>query len=200
MTHVLKANLKSKLTSFVDSVVLSVAGALWKLVKVFDPRPIQEHFAARKPVNGVEFTSVFSLPEADAGQSIVRLGWQHIKSENKPSGIVSRKKLVKVYNPVNGHFVILYAMGSNQDRPLKKDAVALDYDAKLALGISKEEFVDLIVGEANLGDREYFHMYTDHDASSRSARALGWYLFMAGIGWSVAVTVEGLVTAVLKLI
>ncbi|MBF3053099.1 hypothetical protein HKW90_01585 [Pseudomonas aeruginosa] len=199
MTHVLKANLKSKLTHFADSVVLTVAGAIWKLVKVFDPRPIQEHFAARPPVNGVMFTNVFSLPDADVGQSIVRLGWQHIQSENKPSGIVGRKKLVKVFNPANGHFVILYAMGANQGRPLKKDSVALDYDAKLALGISKEENVDLIVGEANLGDREYFHMYTDHDASSRSARALGWYLFMAGIGWSIAATVEGLVTAVLNM-
>jgi len=56
-----------------------------------------------------------------------------------------------------------------------------------------------LFGEANLGDREFFHMYTDHDASSRSARALGWYLFMAGIGWSVGVTVEGLVTAVLRM-
>lgn len=196
MTHVLKA----KLTAVADVVVLKLAGAVWKLVKVFDPRPVQEHFAARPPVNGVTFGKVFSLPREDAGQSIVRLGWQHIKSENKNTGIVSRKKLVKIFNPANGHFVVLWAMGANEGRPLPRDAMAIDYDAKLALGISKkEEEAELIVGEANLGDREFFHMYTDHDASSRSARALGWYLFMAGIGWSVGVTVEGLVTAMLRM-
>ncbi len=178
MTHVLKANLKSKLTHFADSVVLTVAGAIWKLVKVFDPRPIQEHFAARPPVNGVMFTNVFSLPDADVGQSIVRLGWQHIQSENKPSGIVGRKKLVKLFNPANGHFVILYAMGANQGRPLKKDSVALDYDAKLALGISKEENVDLIVGEATsvTANTSTCTPTTTHqvEAPARSAGTCSW--------------------------
>jgi hypothetical protein len=70
MTHVLKA----KLTAVADVVVLKLAGAVWKLVKVFDPRPVQEHFAARPPANGVTFGKVFSLPREDAGQSIVRLG------------------------------------------------------------------------------------------------------------------------------
>lgn len=197
MTHVLKA----KLTAVADLVVLKLASGIWKLVKVFDPRPVQEHFAARAPANGVNFGKIYSLPREDAGQSIVRLGWQHIKSENKATGIVGRKKLVKIFNPANNHFVVLYAMGANENRPLPRDAIALDYDAKLALGISKkEEEAALVVGEANLGDREFFHMYTDHDASSRSARALGWYLFMIGIGWSVVATVEGLVAAVLAMI
>jgi hypothetical protein len=183
------------LTKF-DTLFLGVMSLAWKLIKVFDPRPIQEHYARRDPANAVILNRVLSLPEADCGQSIVRLGNNRMKSEKNPNGIVNRNDLVKIKNPANGRFVILYAMGAGS-HPIPGNGVSLDYDAKVALGIQKQEEVDLQVGIANIADREFFNMYLDSDKSSRSARALGWHLVMAGLAWSAWSVAESAFSAVI---
>jgi hypothetical protein len=183
---------EAKLTKF-DEIFLSAMSAIWKLISVFNPRPIQERYARRIPANAVMTNRVLTLPDADSGQSIVRLGNNKMKSDKRPNGIVSRNDLVKIVNPANGRFVILYAMGAGS-HPIPGNGIALDYDARVTLGVQKLEEVDLMLGAANAADCEFFSMYLDSDKSSRSARVLGWYLFMAGFAWSCVSVAESVVT------
>lgn len=188
--------MKQAILAKFDSIFIGVMSLAWKLIKLFDPRPIQEHYARREPANAVILNRVFSLPQEDCGQSIVRLGNNRMRSERNPSGIVNRNDLVKIKNPANGRFVILYAMGAGS-HPIPGNGVSLDYDAKVALGIQKLEEVDLQVGIANIADREFFNMYLDSDKSSRSARALSWHLVMAGLAWSVWSVAQSTLSAVI---
>ena len=188
--------MKQAILSKFDAIFLGTMSLVWKLITVFDPRPIQEHYARRDPVNAVVLNRVFSLPLEDCGQSIVRLGNNRMKSEKNPNGIVNRNDLVKIKNPANGKFVILYVMGAGS-HSIPGNGVSLDYDAKVALGIQKQEEVDLLVGTANISDREFFNMYLDSDKSSRSARALGWHMFMAGVAWSLWNVVDSVISAVI---
>lgn len=195
--------LKAKMMLVVDTATLAVLGFFWKLISPLDPRPIQKHFAARPPIASIETVKVFNAPMEDAGQSMCRLGNALIKSEGKPDGFVSRNQLVKIYNPANNHFVVLYAMGAGSHK-IPRVGISLDYDARVALGITKEVKnsdgeVNLIVGPANIGDVEYFHMYLDHDKSSRSARVLGWVVFGLGVVWSCVQISEGLIETVAEI-
>lgn len=189
--------MKQVIFTKIDAMFIGSMSLVWKLIKFFDPRPIQDHYARRNPANAVVMTRVFSLPQEDCGQSIVRLGNNRMKSEKNPNGIVNRNDLVKIKNPANGKFVILYAMGAGS-HAIPGNGVSLDYDAKVALGIQKQEEVDLLVGIANIADREFFNMYLDSDKSSRSARALGWHLFMGGLVWSVWGVAESVVSVVIN--
>ena len=188
--------MKQAILTKLDTMFVGTMSMIWKLIKVFVPRPFQEHYARRDPANAVVMNKVFSLPIEDCGQSIVRLGNNRMKSEKNPNGIVNRNDLVKIKNPANGKFVILYVMGAGS-HPIPGNGVSLDYDAKVALGIQKIEDVDLLVGTANIADREFFNMYLDSDKSSRSARALGWHMFMAGLAWSLWSVAESVVSAVI---
>ncbi|WGK63367.1 hypothetical protein QAO71_17650 (plasmid) [Halopseudomonas sp. SMJS2] len=172
--------MKAIVVNTFDSILVASFTFMWKVLKKFDPRPLQTHFAMRDPANCIELHRVFSLPKEDAGNSTCRLGNNRMRSENNPNGLVSRGELVKIKNPANGKFVVLYASGAGSYR-IPGDGVAMDYDAKVALGITKQEEVDLLVGPAGVSDREYFLMYLDSDKGSRSARALGWYIFIGGL-------------------
>ncbi len=172
--------MKASVVNAFDSILIGSFSFLWKVLKKFDPRPLQTHFAMRDPAGAVDLHRVFSLPKDDAGKSICRLGNNRMRSENNPNGLVARGDLVKIKNPANGKFVVLYAQGAGS-HPIPGDGVAFDYDAKVALGITKQEEVDLLVGPAGISDREYFLMYLDSDKGSRSARALGWYIFIGGL-------------------
>lgn len=188
----MKANIKAKLVPMFDVAVLKAAKFLWLVMKVFDPRPLQTHFAARKPVQNIEVTHCFSLRGADAELSIARLSNMHIGSSTGEgrTGLVSRKGLIKIYNAENGKFLMIRAQGVPTiagEKQLTKDSIALNYDAKKALGIPKNQETELklFVGPANLGDQEFYHMYQDVDASSRTARALGWYLAIGGVVYGI---------------
>lgn len=185
--------MKAILISQLDSLIIRLTSVVWNLIRVFDPRRLQDHFAKRDPINSVKMVDIFSLPQEDAGQSIVRLCNNQMKSEARPNGLAGRRDLVKIKNPSNGKFVILYAMGAGSHK-IPKGGVSLDYDAKLALGIQKASEVELLVGPASIADREYFMMYLDHEVSSRSSRALGWYILIGGIVWSCASPVIDAVT------
>jgi hypothetical protein len=172
--------MKATAVKTIDTILIASFTFFWKVIKKFDPRPLQTHYAMRDPANAVELHRVFSLPKEDAGNSICRLGNNRMRSEKNPNGLVVRGELVKIKNPANGKFVVLYAAGAGS-HPIPGDGVAIDYDAKVALGITKQEAVDLLVGPAGVSDREYFLMYLDSDKGSRSARALGWYIFIGGL-------------------
>lgn len=187
----MKSNIKTKLIPVFDCIVIGAAKVLWKVMKVFDPRPLQTHFAARKPVKTIEVSKVFSLRGADAELNIARLANKHIMSSGgHGSGLIGRKGLIKIYNAENGLFLMIRAQGCQTvagEKQVPKDGIALNYDAKKALGIdkNKEEGLQLFVGPANLGDQEFYHMYQDPDASSRTARALGWYLAIGGTAYGM---------------
>jgi hypothetical protein len=172
--------MKASVVNTFDSILIASFTLFWKVIKKFDPRPMQAHFAMRDPADAIELHRVFSLPKDDAGHSVCRLGNNRMRSEKNPKGIAVRGELVKIKNPANGRFVVLYVQGAGS-HPIPGDGVALDYDAKVALGITKQEEVDLLVGPAGVSDREYFLMYLDSDKGSRSARALGWYILIGGL-------------------
>jgi hypothetical protein len=191
--------LKSKLIGLVDTVVIAAAKGVWALIKMFDPHPIQHHYVARPPVVNHTMTKLFSLKGDDAVQSIARLCNYHIVSSGKSSkrvGLVGRKGLIKIYNAENGKVLIIRAQGSSVEagqKGIPKDGIALNYDAIKLLGIPKnqEDGLNLVVGPANANDTEYFNMYQDPDLSSRTARALGWYLVIAGLVYSVSQVLFG---------
>jgi hypothetical protein len=182
----------AKLITPLENALLVVLTCLWRCARIFNPRPLQEHFAARPAVNSHNIEKVFNAEEADAGQSIIRVANNLIKSESNTKGVFERNQLVKVYNPHNKHFVMLYVMGAGSHR-ISRNAISIDYDARRALGIAKEckgeGLVDLQVGVANIGDSEYFHMYTDHDKSSRNNRCVGWFFTAIGLVWSAVAIV-----------
>ncbi|MBM5458956.1 hypothetical protein H8F21_15420 [Pseudomonas sp. P66] len=184
----MKENIKTQLVPKFDNLVLGAAKMLWKVMKVFDPRPIQEHYAARPSVKNVAISKCFSLNKTDAEQNIARIANMHIGSSTGRGrqGLILRKGLIKVYNAENGKFVMIRAQGvptQPGEKQIPRDGIALNYDAKKALGIPKnqEEGLQLFIGPANVGDQEYYSMYQDPDASSRTARALGWYLAIGGV-------------------
>lgn len=186
--------LKSKVIGLFDAVVIAAAKGVWALIKMFDPYPVQHHFVARPPAVNHAVTKLFSLKGDDAKQSFARLCNFHIVSVGNMStrrGLVGRKGLIKIYNADNGKVLIIRAQGSSVqagEKGIPKDGIALNYDACKLLGIPKnqEDGLNLVVGPANANDQEYFHMYQDADLSSRTARALGWYLVIAGLVYSVS--------------
>lgn len=175
---------KEQLLHVFDQVFLKVMAVLWRVVKVFDPKPLQEHFAARPSAKAIKMARVYRAGIDDAGQSICRVSNSLIKSETNPKGLFERNQLIKIYNPANKHFVVLYVMGAGSLK-ISRNMVSLDYDACRNLGVTNESRndgeVELLMGKANVGDSEYFHMYTDSDKSSRSGRVLGWIMFAYGL-------------------
>ncbi|MGE8065130.1 hypothetical protein [Pseudomonas sp. NPDC089569] len=186
--------LKSKVIGLVDAVVIAAAKGVWALIKMFDPYPIQHHFVARPPVVNHTVTKLFSLKGEDAKESFARLCNYHIVSVGNMStrrGLVGRKGLIKIYNADNGKVLVIRAQGSSVqagEKGIPKDGIALNYDARKQLGIPKnqEDELNLVVGPANVNDSEFFFMHLDPDMSSRAARALGWYLLIAGVVYSVS--------------
>ncbi|MDF9779203.1 hypothetical protein [Pseudomonas baetica] len=186
--------LKSKVIGLFDAVVIAAAKGVWALIKMFDPYPVQHHFVARPSAVNHTVTKLFSLKGDDAKGSFARLCNYHIVSVGNMStrrGLVGRKGLIKIYNADNGKVLIIRAQGSSVqagEKGIPKDGIALNYDACKLLGIPKnqEDGLNLVVGPANVNDQEYFHMYQDSDMSSRTARALGWYLLIAGMVYSVS--------------
>lgn len=198
---------QKKLLCIFDAAFLEVVGAVWRLAMKLHPRPLQEWYAAREPSNGIQISQVFRIEREDAGQSLCRLGNKWIASEKNTKGLFPRNSLVKVFNKKNGHFAVLYVMGaggrkvdSEEKKGMPFDGISLDYDACIRLGIDSGEAVDLVVGKANGGDSEFFHMYLDHDKSSRSARVLGWGLFAFGIAWSLVEIAQGLFAAFMHVV
>ncbi|MCU9528551.1 hypothetical protein [Pseudomonas mosselii] len=198
----MKENIKTQLIPMIDTVVIAAAKLLWKVMKVFDPRPIQEHYAARMPASSVAISKCFSLNASDSELNIARIANMYIGSSTGRGrkGLVGRKGLIKIFNAENGKFLMIRAQGVATrpgENQIPRDGIALNYDAKKALGIPKNQEVDLQlhIGLANVGDQEFYHMYQDPDQSSRTARALGWYLAIGGFVYGLLQLALGCVEA-----
>lgn len=180
--------MKSAIRNTFDTMLLGALSLIWGMLKRCNPRPLQEYYAARTPANSITVERVFNASLDDAGASLCRVCNNLIKSESNPKGLFERNQLIKVFNPRNNHFAVLYVMGAGS-HGIPRNGISLDYDARRALGIAKEakgeEPIELQIGVANVGDTEYFHMYTDHDKSSRSARVLGWIMCAYGVAMTV---------------
>lgn len=164
--------------STLEKVFLDACGVIWRVIRFFDPKPIQAYFAGRVNVTGENMLRIYSLGADDAKEHIARINNNRMKDGE--GFIAKRGELIKIFNPENGKFVFRYAQGGGEMRLRYKD-IGIDYDAKLALGILSEDEVDLKVMKANAADREFYLMYQDANASSRQSRSLGWYILLAGL-------------------
>ena len=204
----MRPEVKAAVMTRFDLVVMGMAKFAWRMMRIFDPKPLQTHFTQRPSERYETIEKCFSLRGDDATQNIARQSNCHIGSSTGRgrTGLVGRKGLVKIYNADNGKFLMIRAQGfmpRSGEKGIPKDGIALNYDAKKALGIPKnqEDGLRLYVGPANVADQEYFHMYQDPDASSRTARALSWYILIAGVVYTGFQLVLGLLkVAVLVLL
>ena len=83
-------------------------------------------------------TKVVKLADRDAGvlHSIVRLHNSRIDASRADRDRFYRRDALAIRNPANGALVVRMAMGAGSGiKGLTRDALALDYDAKEALGV-----------------------------------------------------------------
>ena len=95
--------------------------------------------------------SVVPLPKADSGlqNSIVRLNNLHIDAKKLDSSRFFRREAVVIVNNDNQEKILRYVMG-HSNLSIKKDELALDYDAVDCLGINvKDADSDLTVRKAS---------------------------------------------------
>lgn len=94
---------------------------------------------------------VVQIPSGDSGlqNSIVRIHNMHIDSKKRNKSRFYRRDAVVIENNVTGEKILRYVMGNPGGISISKTAVALDYDAVDALGISFREPVTLVVRRAN---------------------------------------------------
>lgn len=164
--------------SFAEKAFIAICGLVWRMLRMFDPHPIQRYFAARVNVSGQQISNLHSLSPADATDHICRINNNRMKEGQ--GFLAKRGDLLKVFNPENGKFVYRYAQGAGELR-IRFNELGLDYDAKLELGVLNNDAVELQVMKANTADREFYLMYQDRSVSSRQSRALGWYMLLGGV-------------------
>lgn len=100
----------------------------------------------------MEINSIIRLPVEDSGPQInaVRMHNMHIDSKKTDHTRFFRREAVLIQNPENGNKVIRYIMGNPGSLSIRKDSVAIDYDAADALGVSFKQPVTLMMRRANL--------------------------------------------------
>lgn len=181
--------------SFAEKAFVAICGLVWRMLRMFDPHPIQRYFAARVNVIGQPISKLHSLSPADATDHICRINNNRMKEGE--GFLAKRGDLLKVYNPANGKFVYRYAQGAGELR-IRYNELGLDYDAKLELGVLYDEVVELQVMKANTADREFYLMYQDRSVSSRQSRALGWYMLLGGVLITLVSSAVGGVSQVIE--
>lgn len=160
------------------------------------PQKVQRYFAAKVNITGFQISKLHSLSPEDAIDHICRINNNRMKEG--ASFLAKRGDLLKVYNPENGKFVFRYAQGAGELRIRFKE-LGLDYDAKLELGVLDKEEVDLQVMKANTADREFYLMYQDRSVSSRHSRALGWYMLLGSVLFTMLTSAFGWATTLFNL-
>jgi len=181
--------------NIVEKALVAICGLVWRFLRLLDPQRIQRYFAAKVNVTGHSFCKVHSLSKEDAIGHVCRINNNRMKEGE--GFLAKRGDLLKVYNPANGKFVLRYAQGSGELRIRFKE-IGLDYDARVELGVDIDEEVDLQVMKANPADREFYLMYQDHSKSSRQSRALGWYLFLGSIMFTLLSSAFGLASTLIN--
>jgi hypothetical protein len=173
-----------------EKALVTMIAVVWRMLRVLDPYRIQRYFATKVNVTGLTFNKLYGLETEDAIGHICRINNNRMKEG--PGFLAKRGDLVKVYNPSNGKFVCRYAQGAGMLK-IRYNEMGLDYDAKVELGVLDVEEVDLQVMKANTADREFYLMYQDSSVSSRSSRALGWYMLLGSLIFGVLTQAYGLV-------
>ncbi|WP_121498449.1 hypothetical protein [Pseudomonas aeruginosa] len=181
--------------NFAEKAFVAICGLVWRMLRLFDPKPIQRYFAARVNVTGQPISKLHSLETADAIEHICRINNNRMKEGE--GFLAKRGDLLKVFNPANGKFVYRYAQGAGELR-IRYNELGLDYDAKLELGVLNDDAVELQVMKANTADREFYLMYQDRSVSSRQSRALGWYMLLGGTLITLLTYATGLVTHLIR--
>lgn len=135
---------------------------------------------------------VAELPLRDSGPSlaIARLYGNHLDRTRSDPKRFARRQALSVRNLENGRSIVRFAMGAGRIG-VRKDEIALDYDAADALGIRFGEAVNLEVRPAQR--LEVLRFYLSHqDMNIRFATQLalaGVLLGIASITLSVAFVV-----------
>ncbi len=95
---------------------------------------------------------VVQLPPADAGlhNAIVRLHNGRIDAKRQDKQRFFRREPLVVINPDNGAKIVRYAMGAAGLAGVRRDTIALDYDALDALSIRPKQEVAITVRRATL--------------------------------------------------
>lgn len=98
----------------------------------------------------INISGVVSLPPADAGiqNAIVRLHNSRIDAHRQDKARFFRREPLVVINPDTGGKIVRYAMGAAGLAGVRKDTIALDYDALDALGIRPKQEVAITVRRA----------------------------------------------------
>jgi len=185
--------MKAIQVSLGERLFLAGCAAIWRVMRALNPHRLQTYFASKVNIRGESMNEVYSLKEDDARDGLCRLNNNRMKAD----GIAKRGDLIKVFNPANGKFVMRYAAGAGEHR-IRFNAIGLDYNAKLELGIIDKAEVHLEVMKANAADREYYLMYQDQSPSSRQSRALGWYIFLGGIVFGLVSNFAGLTYSLIQ--
>ncbi|MFL1449340.1 hypothetical protein ACI77O_13165 [Pseudomonas tritici] len=181
--------------NIVEKAFLSVCAAVWRCLRMLDPQKVQRYFAAKVNITGFLISNLHTLSTEDAKEHICRINNNRMK-EGK-GFLAKRGDLLKVYNPDNGTFVFRYAQGAGELKIRYQD-LGLDYDAKKALGVLDLEEVNLQVMKANPADKEFYLMYQDRSVSSRHSRALGWYMLLGSLLFTVATSAYGWVNTLIS--
>lgn len=139
----------------------------------------------------LEVDNVVALTTADCGASIVRVPNRMIDRSKEDPTRFHRNESVVVVNPRNGHRAVLRVMGTGKGiEGMTATSIAVDYDAKDVLGISRGE-VQLVVRRARGLDIARHHWSHENPVVKHSYR-LG-VVGAVGVFYSVAQDIVGLV-------
>lgn len=179
-----------------EKALVKLIGLVWRALRLLDPQGVQRYFAAKVNVRGASINKLHSLSTQDAIDHICRINNNRMKAEVGEKFLAKRGDLLKIFNPSNGKFVYRFAHGAGELK-IRFNELGLDYDAELELGIIGADEVDLQVMLANTADREFYLMYQDRSVSSRNSRALGWYMLIGSVLFTVFTSASGWVSALI---
>lgn len=188
-------NIHTEQMNFAEKALVAICGLVWRFLRLLDPHRVQRYFAAKVNVTGQSICKLHSLSLEDATDHICRINNNRMKEGE--GFLAKRGDLLKIYNPANGKFVLRFAHGSGELKIRYKE-LGLDYDAKAELGVLSDIEVDLQVMKANTADREFYLMYQDRSVSSRQSRALGWYMLLGSVLFTVLTTGFGWVGSLIN--
>lgn len=174
--------------NFAEKALVNFVSLVWRVIRMLDPQWVQRYFAAKVNVIGASINKLHSVPTEDAINHVCRINNNRMKEGEK--FLAKRGDLLKIFNPSNGKFVFRFAHGAGEMK-IRFNELGLDYDAELELGLIQSEEVDLQVMLANTADREFYLMYQDRSVSSRHSRALGWYMLIGSVLFTVVTAATG---------
>lgn len=174
-----------------EKALVKLIGFVWRVLRLLDPQKVQRYFAAKVNVSGATICKLHTVSTQDAIDHICRINNNRMKAGEK--FLAKRGDLLKIFNPTNGKFVYRFAQGAGELK-IRFNELGLDYDAELELGIIGADEVNLQVMLANTADREFYLMYQDRSVSSRNSRALGWYMLIGSLLFSVITSASGWVS------